>query len=122
MSEEPILKIEYVNLWMQQSQLFWSRLQTATALHTGILVVWFYLSKDEDWSWLSPFLLGLGIVLSSLILIIMWRDGKYMDAMKDKAGKEVFPHPKCKCPIGRFCAAIMLVILMVVEVCLLVMK
>jgi len=35
-------KLEYVKLWMQQSQLFWSRLQTATALHTGILVGWYY--------------------------------------------------------------------------------
>jgi uncharacterized membrane protein len=110
------LKIEYVKLWMEQSRLFWSRLQSVTALHTGVLAGWYIIKKDNnEWLWLAPFLLALGILLSAFILVIMCRDGQYMNAMRDKAGVDIFPHPNCRCPVGRVCGITMVLLLMAVE-------
>jgi len=112
-------KIEYVKLWMEQSRLYWSRLQTATALHTGVLVGWYYLQRDKDSPALALFLLCAGILLSILILVIMWRDTRYMDAMRKKAGEDVFPYPKCRLPIGGCCGALIIIFIMLAELCLL---
>ncbi len=114
-------KIEYVKLWMEQGKLYWSRLQTATALHTGVLVGWYFLQKDMPCSKLAPSLLVLGIWLSSLILLIMLGDARYWYALRDKAGEDVFPYPKCtRWPIGGVCGALIIFSLMVAEICLLV--
>lgn len=88
MPEHPTTQIEYLKLWNEQSKLFWSRLQTATVLHSGVLAGWYKLRQDN--SSLQFFLLLIGSIVTMAILIIMYRDDQYMDKLRDLAG-EYFP-------------------------------
>ncbi len=104
---------------MEQSKLFWSRLQTIAAIQTGVLVGWYKLPTDEQI--LKKGILILGLILSLLIAFIMRRDRKYMEKMHERAKPE-FPEPDdCPdAPKGRDCAYAMLVVMMIADLILLI--
>jgi len=111
------VKIEYVKIWMQQSQLFWSRLQTISALQTGILVGWYKLANDPC---LRIGILLMGIILSALILFIMRRDTKYMKKMEELAKNEFPTANDCKdAPTGRQCGYAIVAVLILADLILL---
>jgi hypothetical protein len=109
-------KIEYVKLWMQQSQLFWSRLQTAALLHSGVLVGWHSLPSTE--CVMKRGMLFLGIFLSVFLIAIMVRDGQYMEKLKALAGTD-FPETGKAAPKGRMCGYIIVTTFPVIELFLL---
>lgn len=109
--------MEYLNLWMQQSQLFWSRLQTATALHTAVLTGWYFIKPEEKILKIS--LLGIGIVISGLILRIMIRDSQYMEAMKEKS-KDDLHWPPQSCFGGRRCGYLLVIVFIIIEFTLII--
>ena len=111
-------QIEYARLWMQQSQLFWSRLQTAALLHSGVLVGWYKLRDAEPI--LNRGLLALGIFLSVFVVAIMVRDSQYMDKMKKLAGN-TFPKTGKGAHYGRVCGFIIVLTFPVLELLLLVL-
>ena len=108
-------KIEYAKLWMTQSQLFWSRLQTAALLHSAVLAGW-YGAKDHPRMRMA--LLGLGIILSCLLMMLMGRDAHYMEEMRKRAD-ETFPDPEKHHIPGRKCGFAIVIILTLAEVVLL---
>lgn len=129
MPEDPTPKIEYVKLWMQQSQLFWSRLQTTSVLHSGVLIGWYKLETDDK-SDLKSMILLLGIWLSIFLIAIMYRDSQYMEAMKAKAKgfsmtnpnelkEDAFPHLNKNSLSGRACGYFIVATFPVVEIFLL---
>lgn len=75
-------QMQYVTLWAQQSQLFWSRQQTLSLIHTGLIGAW-YLARDE---WYHVFAPVFGVILSIPLAVIMYRDTQYMSALEVKAG------------------------------------
>lgn len=106
--EKPSEKIEYEKLWAEQSKLFWGRLQTATALHSAILIGWYKINEPD----LKDAVLILGIVISILLSLIMLRDSTHIDFLKKKVG--------CASgfPWGRLYGFLIVIILMVTEVLL----
>jgi hypothetical protein len=112
-------RLEYVKLWMQQSQLFWSRLQTVAALHTGVLLGW-YKSRSEVL--LKMGILTVGMILSVLVFIVMLRDGFYMDRfakLANASGEDLCPKIGGRW-IGRVCGLLFVGILMFAELGLLI--
>jgi len=101
--------MEYVKVWMQQSALFWSRLQWVALLQTGVFTAWFNLRQlqgEPDVIYLVVGILGIGGLLSLLLHRIMVRDAAYMEAMRQRAGLKVFPEPDPEesVPNGQKCA------------------
>ena len=74
--------MQYVTLWAQQSQLFWSRQQTLALIHTGLIGAW-YFARDEWYHLFAPIF---GTILSIPLAVIMYRDTQYMSALEVKAG------------------------------------
>ena len=110
------LEIEYLKLWMEQSKLFWSRLQSAAVLHTAVLAGWYTLGPTHPR--LRCALLFLGLILSVFLLAIMVRDARYLDSLRGKVGALHFPYTGSDNPKGRDCGYIIVGILMVAEVAL----
>lgn len=108
-------ELEYVKLWMQQSQLFWSRLQSAALLHTGILAGWYTIKNNHPR--LGIGLLALGFAISFFLLFIMRRDGQYMDSIRNRA-PNAFPWTGADAPNGRLCGMIIVGLLMLCELTL----
>lgn len=92
MCNEPQGDFRYVDLWERRIQLFWSRLQTATAIQTGVMIAWYFLIQERKFehSVASLALIVFGIILHWKILVIMQKDSEYIDAMTKKAG-DCFP-------------------------------
>lgn len=81
-------KIEYEKLWMEQSKLFWSRLQTAALIQTAVFAAWYQLEDNI----LRNGVLILGGILLILVALIMWRDGSVSNIYKERIGiKNHFP-------------------------------
>jgi hypothetical protein len=118
MSDETTPEIEYARMWMQQSQLFWSRLQTAAILHSGVLAAWYKLPED---SVLKTGVLCLGIFLSVFIIAIMVRDSQYMKEMRRRAGKS-FPDTGKDAPHGRTCGYIIVSVFPIIELLILLLR
>lgn len=104
---------EYANLWMAQSNLFWGRLQTATAIHTAVLGVWYFLNKEEENIFLAKSVLFIGFFLSLALLFIMRRDVQYMRQFKNDSNGAIW----CSDTFlnGPRCAIFMMCLLMGVE-------
>lgn len=66
-----------VLLWIHQSNLLWSRLQTISAIQVGVFTGWYFLRGSE--LWLANCLLGFAIALLILFIFVMRRDIQYMD-------------------------------------------
>jgi hypothetical protein len=82
---------EYADLWTRQCELFWSRLQTTTALHTAIIAGWFV--TFEKYHCLSNAILSGGVLIGFLLWLIMWRDGDFMIKMKKAINDDTFDVP-----------------------------
>lgn len=76
-----------VQLWIHQSGLLWSRLQTISAIQVGALAGWWFLRDKE--LWLSNGLLVAAVALIGLVWGLMERDIKYMDAFGATIRQEV---------------------------------
>jgi len=90
------LKKEIIlQLWMHQSNLFWSRIQTAIAIQGAIIGAWYLLFKDNGpLKPLSHFVLLGGVSLSIGLILIMSRDKEYLDKFSTSAiweNKEINP-------------------------------
>ncbi len=105
---------DYVEHWMRQSELFWSRLQSATVLHSGVLIGWYQIKSKEVF--LRAGILFFGIIISGFLIAIMARDADYMKRFRDICGI-YFPH--CEKGNGRACAYWIIGILMGIELVLL---
>jgi small-conductance mechanosensitive channel len=81
-------ELEYVKLWMEQSKLFWSRLQIAITIHSGGLVGWYYLHEKNIW--MGSMWLLIVVTLSYCLREIMHRDAaiKKCFALKTNFFKE----------------------------------
>lgn len=95
-------ELEYVKLWMEQSKLFWSRLQSLAAIQTGSYVAWWTVLDSEKNQGISFFIPILGVSLTGLIMAIMDRDAAYMETLKNDA-RESFPHTRRESGTGRLC-------------------
>ena len=113
-------QIEYLKLWMEQSKLYWSRLQTSAAIETGILLAWWQIKDAKEHAWLNIPLLILGSVLHCCILAILERDGAYVDVLREYSNR-AFPVTKRAEGCGRTCAQMMIWILIIGNIYLLFM-
>ena len=78
-----------VSLWIHQSNLLWSRLQTISAIQVGTFAGWYFLREKEPC--LSNSLLILTTILLVLFVPIFYRDIYYLkrfsiEAEKNKTG------------------------------------
>lgn len=111
------VEMEYVKLWMQQSTLFWGRLQTAALIQTGMLAAWYQLSSQDKFRDLQFGILVVGGVLSVVLQIILVRDAQFMKRMASLAGS-AFPAVK-SCPgLGQACGFGLIWALIVTDVML----
>lgn len=97
------IELEYVKLWMEQSKLFWSRLQTAAAIQTGTFVGFYKISTSDKVGihFLNYPLLTLAIGLLVLIIRIMMKDAEYSDALARSSGFS-FPAPENRNRAGKY--------------------
>lgn len=91
-NDQPQGDFRYVDLWERRVQLFWSRLQTAAAIQTGVMVGWYFLIQERklEHSILAALLCIFGFLLLFQIHKIMKKDGDYIDAITKRAG-DAFP-------------------------------
>jgi hypothetical protein len=66
-----------VQIWIHQSNLLWSRLQTITAIQVGAFTGWYFLREKN--LCMANGLLGLAILLIICVGFLMYRDTRYMD-------------------------------------------
>ena len=64
-------------LWIHQSNLLWSRLQTISAIQVGAFTGWYFLREKNIC--MANGLLGLAIILIICVGFLMYRDARYMD-------------------------------------------
>lgn len=78
---------------MDQSKLFWSRLQTLSVLNGAIFAGWW---TTKEYEIISVGIIFLGFALNLSLGMIMKRDATYMEKLKSCAG-DMFPEcpPKC---------------------------
>ena len=108
--------IEYLRAWSAHCQLFWSRLQTAAILHSGVLVGWYNLKNEH--LLFKRGILFLGVFLSVFIISVMVRDAQYLKTLEKKCG-ETFPYTGHDFPKGRLCGFIIVITFPVIELLLL---
>ncbi len=108
--------IEYLRAWSAHCQLFWSRLQTAAILHSGVLVGWYKLPENQPI--LKICILSLGVLLSIFVTAIMVRDAQYLTTLQKKCG-DAFPLTGHDHPKGRMCGFILVSIFPIIELILL---
>jgi len=113
----PLVQMEYVKLWKDHSGMFWSRLQTAALIHSGVLVAW-YTSGRDGHTHLPYYILVLGILLGCCLLAAMIRDAQYMDVLRQRSG-HTFPSTHKKRPAGRWSGYLIVVLPLLAEVLLL---
>ena len=84
-------KEDAVALWKFQSQLMWSRTQTAAIIEAGTLAGWYKLFEEKHLL-IAQFLLGFGAIIIIGILILMKRDSQFLDRIRDENEQEI-PRP-----------------------------
>ena len=109
----PVNDKDYVEHWMRQSELFWSRLQSATVLHSGVLIAWYQIHPSDKLLRLGVLLVG--IIISLFLIGIMRRDAVYLDKIKDICG---FCFPDCGKGLARLYAYLIVWTLIAVEIIL----
>ncbi len=95
-----------VQLWIHQSGLLWSRLQTVSAIQVGAFTGWYFLRGIEVG--LSTLLMALALLLTLFMSGIVCRDIAYLDAFGSSIKAQV---PKGRIS-GRGCAYALLVLLL----------
>lgn len=114
-------EIEYLKLWMEQSKLFWSRLQIAITIHSGGLVGWYYLYGKNVL--LGSIWLLIVVTLSFCLRQIMCRDSELKKCFALKTGFFNEYHkdrPENEKNVGTNIAISALNLLMFVEVLLII--
>ena len=88
---------EAVKFWREQSNLMWSRIQTAAVVEAGGLTGWYYLFfKETSFGfWVSLLILGFSGILLLILSVLMRRDAQYMDHCGKIAGNKL-PRPTKK--------------------------
>jgi hypothetical protein len=90
------------SLWMNHSNLLWSRLQTASVIEGGALTA-AYAIHDLHKYW-AALLLIVAMLLLLAVLFLMMRDTQYMDAFKNaKDDPSIIPTPPTDKPIWDAC-------------------
>ncbi len=82
---------EAVKFWREQSNLMWSRIQTAAVVEAGGLTGWYHLFfKNTHFGFFSSLaVLGLSGLLLLVISVLMKRDAQYMDRCGEIAGNKL---------------------------------
>ena len=84
-------KEEAVKFWREQSNLMWSRIQTAAVVEAGGLTGWYHLFfKDTPFGFCSSLvMLGFSGILLLVLSVLMRRDAQYMDRCGEIAGNKL---------------------------------
>jgi hypothetical protein len=82
---------DVLSFWRAQSELMWSRVQTASVIEAGTLAGWYKVLGDKHLV-LAPAILGLGALLLVVVSLLMRRDSQYMDACETVAPNRI-PEP-----------------------------
>ena len=81
-----------ITLWINQSNLLWSRLQTASAIEAGSLAAAYNILPSHK-CWSVALLIAASLLLFGVLLLMM-RDVQYLDAIrKYTAADVVIPKP-----------------------------
>lgn len=82
---------DMVSFWQAQSNLMWSRVQTASVIEAGTLAGWYKVWGDKHLGLaLAVLLLGVGLLV--VVSLLMHRDSQYMDACERVASNRI-PKP-----------------------------
>jgi len=102
----------HIQLWIHQSNLLWSRLQTVSAIQVGAFTGWYFLKENDPC--LAFLLVGLAFFLTLLVVGIVNRDVAYLDAFGESIRRQV---PKSWIS-GRGCAYGVLLLLLTSDIIL----
>ena len=110
------IAVEFAKVWAEQSKMLWSRLQTVTAIQTGVFAAWYFM-RDKNF-FLAPATVCLGMFLTTMILLIMQRDTVYLDFYRNEFVRQP-PKPIGEDYSGRSLGFFMIKVLLVANALLL---
>jgi hypothetical protein len=99
-----------LNIWIEQSKLLWSRLQTASVIEGATLAGWY---QVRTVGLLPQIVLVFGTLLLFILALIMRRDVAYLCAAKRKAGDLLPCPPECCGMSGRRLALLAISLLII---------